>query len=136
MRSLHQEYVLFVLHDRQGMEQSGTFILVILTFDISVFIHFITVFFCNKVIADIKASSKEPLNIATVNELIYATTVVITEAKGVKVKKRTQKTRRKPKWKENLEKDIQNKRSDLFILTDIQNKSEVKPRKQENKKKI
>ena len=47
--------------------------------------HFIR--FGNKVIADIKASSKEPLNIRTVNELVYATAVVITEAKGVKVKK-------------------------------------------------
>ena len=80
--------------------------------------------------ADIKASSKEPLNITTVNELVYATAVVITEAKEVKVKKRTQKARGKPKWKENLENDIQNKRSDLSILTEIQNKSEVKPRKQ------
>ena len=47
----------------------------------------------------------------------------------------TQKARGKPKWKENLENDIQNKRSDLSILTEIQNKSEVKPRKQEKNKK-
>ena len=42
----------------------------------------------NKVNADIKASSKEPLNITTVNELVYATAMVITEAKEVKVKKK------------------------------------------------
>ena len=56
--------------------------------------------------------------------------MVITEAKGVKVRERTQNIRRKPKWKENLEKDMEKKRSDLSILTEIQNKSEVKPRKQ------
>ena len=46
----------------------------------------------NKVIADIKASSKELLNITTVNELVYATAVVVTEAKGVKGRRRLEGT--------------------------------------------
>ena len=84
----------------------------------------------NQIIADIIDNYKETLNITSINQLAYATAAVITESIGIKLKKPKQNKRKQPKWKEKLEKDIQYKRSDLFMLSEMEKGSKVNQRQQ------
>ena len=88
----------------------------------------------NQIIADIIDNYKETINITSINQLAYATAAVITESIGIKLKKPKQNKRKQPKWKEKLEKDIQYKRSDLSVLSEMEKGSKVNQRQQRRMK--
>ena len=69
------------------------------------------------------------LGITEINELIYATATVVTEMKGVKVKKQRKPNRRQPAWKERIEKEINSMRGDLSMLTELTRDSRISERK-------
>ena len=69
----------------------------------------------NKVVREIK--QMQQMNIDELNELVYATSAVLTERKGIKLKKKKIKSKKKqPAWKERIERDIQKKRGDLSVF--------------------
>ncbi|XP_069977513.1 uncharacterized protein [Penaeus vannamei] len=57
---------------------------------------------------------------------------VITEVKGIKLKEMKKGKRKQPAWKEKIEKEMAQKRSDLSILTEIANDVNVNERKKRN----
>ena len=70
---------------------------------------------------------REP-NLNEVNNLIYATAKVVTE-ECTGSKKRKDNKRRKPIWKEKIEKEIEQMRGDLSIISELQRGIDVKGRK-------
>ena len=76
-------------------------------------------------ISDVKKTT-DLVNITSINQLAYATAAVITETKGIKLRKKTvQRKTKQPRWKENLEKEIQRMRDNLSVLTKISNGNQV-----------
>ena len=72
----------------------------------------------------------QQMSIAELNELVYATSAILTERKGIKLKKKKIKSKRKqPAWKERIERDIQNKRGDLSVLSEMARGNEIGQRK-------
>lgn len=71
----------------------------------------------NNVLLRIKTDTA-PLSMESLNQLVYATAVVLTSRQGVKLRARgnAKKQRREPKWKIRLQKDIEKMRKDLSIL--------------------
>ena len=87
-----------------------------------------------KVTRHVRDDYKETINTTSINQLAYATAAVITESIGIKVKKPKQNKRKQPKWKEKLENDIQYKRSDLSVLSEMEKGSKVYQRQQRRMK--
>lgn len=85
----------------------------------------------NKAIKEIKEGIDAPLNITSINQIVYATASIITEKTGLKPRQhsRIHKKTEEPAWKTKIKKEIQKKRSDLSILTEIQNGSNIRERK-------
>ena len=81
----------------------------------------------NEALSTIKQAYQ--LGITEINELIYATATVVTEMKGVKVKKQRKPNRRQPAWKERIEKEINSMRGDLSKLTELTRDSRISERK-------
>ena len=79
----------------------------------------------NKAIKEIKEGIDGPLTITGINQIVYATASIITEKIGLKPRQhsRIHKKTEEPAWKAKIKKEIQKKRSDLSILTEIQNGS-------------
>lgn len=72
----------------------------------------------NKALEEIKKREKI-LSITSVNQLYYATAVVISERTGLRQRKKKKVNQRKPLWKERMVRDIQRKRKDLSILSEL-----------------
>ena len=81
----------------------------------------------NEALSTIKQAYQ--LGITEINELIYATATVVTEMKGVKVKKQRKPNRRQPAWKERIENEINSMRGDLSLLTELTRDSRISERK-------
>ena len=88
----------------------------------------------NGVIEDIIASSTESLDLTLINQLCYAAASVVTEMINPK-KKKQHRTRKQPKWKEDIEKDIKRKRNDLSLLTEMEQNRLTNQRKVRQMKK-
>ena len=83
----------------------------------------------NKAIELIKLSNAG-FSLTELNQLIYAAAFIITEELGIKPQKTTTNRKRKPPaWKLKIEKDIEMKRKELSILTELEKGSRVKGRK-------
>ena len=67
-------------------------------------------------------------NLSELNNLIYAAAKVVTE-ECTGSKKRKDNKRRKPIWKEKIEKEIEQMRGDLSIISELQRGIDVKGRK-------
>ena len=85
----------------------------------------------NKAIKEIKEGIDGPLTITGINQIVYATASTITEQIGLKPRQHSRigKKQKEPAWKAKITKEIQKKRSDLSILTEIQNGSNIRERK-------
>ena len=85
----------------------------------------------NKAIKEIKEGIDGPLTITDINQIVYATASVITEQIGLKPRQHSRigKKQKEPAWKAKIKKEIQKKRRDLSILTEIQNGSNIRERK-------
>ena len=73
--------------------------------------------FSNSAILLIKEARDKPLDINELNDLIYAAACAITEKIGKKIINRQQKQRKQPFWKVKIEKEINELRRDLSMLT-------------------
>ena len=84
----------------------------------------------NKAIKEIKEGIDGPLTITDISQIVYATASVITEQIGLKPRQHSRigKKQKEPAWKTKIKKEIQKKRSDLSILTEIQNGSNIRER--------
>ena len=86
----------------------------------------------NRAIELIKLSNAG-FSLTELNQLIYAAAFIITEELGIKPRKTTTNRKRKPPaWKMKIEKDIEMKRKELSILTELEKDSRVKERKIRN----
>jgi len=74
----------------------------------------------NKILEDIKNNQQDELELTSINQLCYAAASVVTEITGSKHKKKQGK-QKQPKWKADIEKDIQRKRGDLAALIEMEN---------------
>ena len=85
----------------------------------------------NKAIKEIKEGIDGPLTITGINQIVYATASIITEQIGLKPRQHSRigKKQKEPPWKAKIKKEIQKKRSDISILTEIQNGSKIRERK-------
>ena len=75
-----------------------------------------------KAIKEIKEGIDGPLTITEINQIVYATALIITEQIGLKPRQHSRigKKQKEPTWKAKSKKEIQKQRSDLSILTEIQ----------------
>ena len=86
----------------------------------------------NKAIELIKLSNTG-FSLTELNQLIYAAAFIITEELGIKPRKTTTNRKRKPPaWKMTIEKDIEMKRKELSIITELEKGSRVTKRKIRN----
>ena len=84
--------------------------------------------FANQVIEDI--SSKTELNMDGLNTLLYSCAKTVEAKIGVKLKrKRKANKHKKPKWKVNIEKDVEMLRGEISILSEIERKNDPRTRK-------
>ena len=59
-------------------------------------------------------------NITILNEILYSTALVITKQSGIKIRKRKLNKRKQPAWKEKIEREITNMRSELSIIDEVE----------------
>ena len=72
--------------------------------------------------------NKEPMN-ETMNEVIYVGAYVVTEKLNAKSKKLTNgRVNKKPRWKEKIEKEINEMREEVLILDELIRRVKVKSR--------
>ena len=80
----------------------------------------------NRAIELIKLSNAG-FSLTELNQLIYAAAFIITEELGIKPRKTTTNRKRKPPaWKMKIEKDIEMKRKELSILTELEKALKLK----------
>ena len=58
-------------------------------------------------------------NITILNEILYSTALVITKQSRIKIRKRKLNKRKQPAWKEKIEREIINMRSELSIIDEV-----------------
>ena len=84
----------------------------------------------NKAIKEIKEGIDGPPTITGINQIVYATASIITEKVGLKLRQHSRigKKTEEPAWKAKIKKYPKNL-SDLSIVTEIQNGSNIRDRK-------
>lgn len=89
----------------------------------------------NKAINDIKVNGGRPLTQTDINQIVYSAALIITEQTNLIPRTTKSTQRKKPLRKENMEKVILRKRSDVSVLSEMQKGSRIRGNRENQIKK-
>lgn len=89
----------------------------------------------NKAINDIKVNGGRPLTQTDINQIVYSAALIITEQTNLIPRTTKSTQRKKPLRKENMEKEILRKRSDVSVLSEMQKGSRIRGNRENQIKK-